>query len=247
MSTGTRAERFHRARRDPELAVLEGFHALKHALRFGAEVLEAAAVSPERVLRLCETLAPDLVPRIASAIGETVTSEELARMVPRPPASGVVAIARRRLASPAEALSGPGPEPAIALVAPRHAGNLGAAIRVAAAAGAAGVVAVGGRDPWEPEAVRGAAGLQFALPVARADELPASDRPLLAVDPGGDPLSGPLPARALLAFGSERDGLGTEVLSRADRRVAIPMRAGVSSLNLATAVAVLLYSSGRSR
>ena len=34
------AERFHRARRDPELAVLEGFHALKHALRFGADILE---------------------------------------------------------------------------------------------------------------------------------------------------------------------------------------------------------------
>jgi TrmH family RNA methyltransferase len=133
------------------------------------------------------------------------------------------------------------------LVRPRHAGNLGAAVRVAAAAEAAGVLAVGGRDPWEPEAIRGAAGLQYALPVARLDDLPSTDRPLVAVDPGGDPApEGGLPPRALLAFGTERHGLGEALLSRADLRVAIPMREGVSSLNLATAVAVALYAWRRS-
>ena len=65
---------------------------------------------------------------------------------------------------------------------------------------------------------------------------------LVAVDPGGDPLpASDLPARALLAFGTERHGLDEALLSRADLRVAIPMRKGVSSLNLATAVAVTLY------
>src|ERR1700730_9663025 len=37
---GALITRFGRARRDPSLAVLEGFHPLKHALRFGAELLE---------------------------------------------------------------------------------------------------------------------------------------------------------------------------------------------------------------
>ena len=162
--------------------------------------------------------------------------------MPRPPATAVVAIARRRASHRARARSGE-PRSCGGLIEPRHAGNLGAAIRVAAAAGAAGLVAVGGRDPWEPAAVRGAAGLQFALPVARADLLPAVDRPRVAVDPGGDPLEAlALPPRALLAFGTERQGLGDEVLSRADLRVAIPMREGISSLNLATAVAVALYA-----
>ena len=41
-------QRFRRARRDRELTVIEGFHALKHALRFGAELVEAVAVDPER-------------------------------------------------------------------------------------------------------------------------------------------------------------------------------------------------------
>ncbi|HYO46823.1 MAG TPA: rRNA methyltransferase, partial [Gemmatimonadota bacterium] len=118
----TTVERFHRARRDPELAVLEGFHALKHALRFGAEILEAAAVAPERLLRLSEALAPDLVERLPAVITEVVTAEEFARLVPRPPVTGVVAIARRETASPARALEGSGSAPAVALIEPRHAG-----------------------------------------------------------------------------------------------------------------------------
>jgi TrmH family RNA methyltransferase len=240
----TTAERFHSARRDPELAVLEGFHALKHALRFGAEILEAAAVSPDRLGRLTEALAPDLAERLPPAITEVLTWNELAQLTPRPPATGVVAIARRRTSTPARALDPANAAPAVVLIEPRHAGNLGAAVRVAAAAGAAGLVAVGGRDPWEPAAIRGAAGLQFALPVARAESLPEVDRPLVALDPHGEPLeSHQLPARALLAFGTERQGLGGELLSRADLRVSIPMRAGISSLNLATAVAVAVYAS----
>ncbi|MDQ3740787.1 MAG: TrmH family RNA methyltransferase, partial [Actinomycetota bacterium] len=79
--------------------------------------------------------------------------------------------------------------------------------------------------------------LQFALPLAR--EIP-EDRPLVAVDPDGEPL-GALPEDTVLAFGSERRGLSAALLERADARVALPMRPGVSSLNLATAVAATLY------
>lgn len=243
MSEATRVERFQRARSDSELAVLEGFHALKHALRFGAEIVEAAAVAPDLVAKLTSSLAPDLAERLPAAITDIVSAGELARLVPRPPATGVVAIARRQAWTAGDALGGAGPAPAVALVEPRHAGNLGAAIRVAAAAGAAGLLAVRGRDPWDPSAIRGAAGLQYALPVARIDALPETERALVAVDPGGEPLeAGTLPPRALLAFGSERHGLGESILGRARIRVSIPMRAGVSSLNLAVAVAVVLYA-----
>lgn len=41
-------EHFRRARRDPDLAVLEGFHALKQALRFGAEIVQFAVTSSKR-------------------------------------------------------------------------------------------------------------------------------------------------------------------------------------------------------
>lgn len=69
-------------------------------------------------------------------------------------------------------------------------------------------------------------------------------RTLVAVDPEGDELGDErLPERAVLAFGTERHGLSDALLERAERRVRIPMRPGVSSLNLATSVAALLYSS----
>jgi TrmH family RNA methyltransferase len=122
-------------------------------------------------------------------------------------------------------------------------GNMGACVRVAAAAEAAGVLTTGDNDPWHPDALRGAAGLHFALPVARVGELQRSDRPLVAIHPEGETLrSGAIPPRAILAFGTERHGLSPALLERADARLGIPMREGVSSLNLATAVAAVLFS-----
>ncbi len=74
-------------------------------------------------------------------------------------------------------------------------------------------------------------------------ELRAGGRPLLALDPDGEALEpATLPARAVLAFGTERHGLSDELLASADARLAIPMRAGVSSLNLATSVAAVLFA-----
>ena len=69
------------------------------------------------------------------------------------------------------------------------------------------------------------------------------DRPLLALDPEGDPLDpSELDPRAVLAFGTERYGLSRELTAKADARISIPMRPGVSSLNLATSVAAVLFA-----
>jgi RNA methyltransferase, TrmH family len=237
-----RTVRFRSARRDPRLTVLEGFHALKHGLRFGAELVEAAAVEPERLEQLARELAPDLAGQLAPRV-ERVEAEALAELVPLMPRTGVVAIARRPAVDVAAVLADPDPAPVVLLEQPKNMGNIGACIRVAAAAGAAGVLTTGENDPWHPDAVRGAAGLQFALPVARVTDLAPGGRPLLAIDPEGEELrAGGLPERAMLVFGTERHGIGAELLARADARVAIPMRAGVSSLNLATSVAIALYS-----
>src|SRR6476659_5003161 len=236
-----RAVRFRTARRDPELTVVEGFHALKHALRFGAELVEAVAVDPDSLEAMAGALAPDLAGQLPARV-EAVDRETLAGLVPLVPHTGVAAIARRPRVDLGAALADPAPAPAVLLEQPRNMGNIGACIRVAAAAGAAALVTTGENDPWHPDAVRGAAGLQFALPVAAAEALPESDRPLLAIDPEGEVLApGSLPARAVLAFGTERHGLSGEVFERAEARVAIPMREGVSSLNLATSVAIVLF------
>ena len=242
-----RAVRFRTARRDPELTVIEGFHALKHALRFGAEVVEAVAVDPGALEAMAAEFAPDLAGRFEGGV-ETVDKATLADLVPLVPHTGVVAIARRPRADLAAALADPAPAPAVLLEQPKNMGNIGACIRVSAGAGAAALVTTGENDPWHADAVRGAAGLQFALPVTRVDSLPASDRPLLAIDPEGEELApGRMPARAVLAFGTERHGLSAEVFERADSRISIPMREGVSSLNLATSVAIVLFVMRMSR
>jgi RNA methyltransferase, TrmH family len=234
--------RVERARRDPSLVVLEGFHPLKHALRFGAMIEDAVAVDPEALEALAVSLAPDLAGRLRELV-RPVTPAVLARLTPVAPATGVIAIARRPALDLSELLNANDPAPVILLENPAHLGNLGAAVRIAAAAGAQAVLTTGRQDPWHPAALRGSAGLHFALPVARIEALPETRRPLIALHPEGEVLRpGAIPDDALLAFGSERRGLGREILERAARRLAIPMQKGVSSLNLASAVAIALYA-----
>ncbi len=234
--------RYRTARRDRGLAVLEGFHALKHALRFGAEVIEAVAADRDLLDELAAELAPDLAGSLAERTS-AVATETVAELVPQAPRTGVVAIARRPEADLAAVLADPRPEPLVLLEDPRTMGNMGACVRVAAAADAAGVLTTGPNDPWHPDALRAAAGLHFALPVVGVGKLPSSERPLVAIDPGGEDLMpAALPPRAILAFGTERYGLSDELLAVADARLGIPMRAGVSSLNLATAVAAVLFA-----
>jgi RNA methyltransferase, TrmH family len=234
--------RYRRARHDPTRAVLEGLHAIKHAIRFHAEIEHACALDQGALDELTRRLAPDIEPALHGLVG-FVPRAVFAELSPAPPETGIIAIARRPAVDFAPLLERPGAAPVVLLEAPAHLGNLGAVVRVAAAAGAAAVVTTGAQDPWHPAALRGSAGLHFALPVARIDAVPSrGERPLIALHPDGELLRpGMLPDGALLAFGSERRGLGRAVLAAADRRIALPMRPGVSSLNLASAVAAVLY------
>lgn len=246
MPDGSLIPRFGRARRDPALAVLEGFHPLKHALRFGAAPLIVVTRDPQQLERLTAQLAPDLLGRLP-ALAEPVTAELFEQLAPLPPSTGVIAIAERPPVDLLRVLAGEDPAPLVLLEDPRDLGNMGACVRVAAAAGAGAVLTTGSHDPWHPDAIRGAAGLHFALPVMRIGDLGelagAGGRPLLAVDPDGEPLDPPaLDPRSILAFGSERRGLSDELLAAADARVSIPMREGVSSLNLATSVSAVLFA-----
>ena len=238
----TLAARFAQARVDKSQVVLEGFHAVKHALRFGAEIELAVTQDQVALVSLARDLAPDLASRLEQMVRE-VEPAVFSTLVPIPPATGLLALARRPSPDVASLLEQRTAEPLVLLERPSDLGNIGAVVRVAAAAGAAGVLITGAHDPWHPVAIRGGAGLQFALPVARVDRLAATSRPLVAVDPTGEPIGrGGMPKGAVYLFGSERTGLGPELLARAGHRVAIPMRTGVSSLNLATAVAIMLYA-----
>lgn len=234
--------RFRAARTDPALAVLEGFHAIKHAIRFGAQIELAATPDAAGLQLLATRLAADVAPALGRLVTE-VSRSVFDQLSPTPPETGVIAIAKRPVTTVVEIARTVNPAPIVLLESPSHSGNIGAAIRVAAGAGAAAVFTTGTTDPWNPGALRGSAGLHYALPVLRTAGVDFAGRLVIAVDPGGDDLAPrAIPDNALLAFGSERSGLSAGLLSSAQRRIRIPMQPGVSSLNLATAVAVVLYS-----
>jgi RNA methyltransferase, TrmH family len=239
---GSLIPRFGRARRDPSLAVLEGFHPLKHALRFGASVVEVVSSDAAQLDRLASQLAPDLATQLR-ALAREVEPTVFAQLAPLAPPTGVIGLAERPTVDPRAVLADARELPVVLLEDPRDLGNMGACVRVAAAADIAGVLTTGSHDPWHPDALRGAAGLHYAVPVARVEQLEWPGRTLLAVDPDGERLDpAELPPRAVLAFGTERYGLSPELTARADAHVSIPMRAGVSSLNLATSVAAVLFA-----
>ncbi|MGA7704414.1 MAG: hypothetical protein WB998_05905, partial [Solirubrobacteraceae bacterium] len=153
LDTASVVRRFHEARRAPGLVVLQGFHALKHALRFGASVQLVACADPAELERLALALAPDLLESI-QALAVVLPAEAFKRLGPYVPHTGVVSIAARVASDPVALLAGEGEGPFVLLEDPRHFGNLGAVIRVAAAVGAAAVLTTGRQDPWDPVAVR---------------------------------------------------------------------------------------------
>lgn len=234
-----------RAQRDPGLVLLEGMHALKHAVRFGAHIEVVASPEPDELARLLARVAPDLALPVTPGAVEPGVWRALTggRVLPSP----CLAVARRPEVDVAAMLARPAR--LLVLEDPRHLGNTGAVVRVAAAAGLAGVVIVGELDPWHPTVVRSAAGLHFAVDVVHMRDLAdldallaSSSRPLVALDPEGEAIDRTdVPVDAIVALGTERHGLSDALRGRAVLRVAIPMQVGVSSLNLATAAAVLAY------
>ena len=241
MSVKSIEERFHIARGDLTLVVVEGFHPLKHALRFGAKFVEVVSPDSLELQRLQQEYAPDIGDCLNNLVVEIEKSifERLARVTP---ATGVMSIAERPVVDLDAMLNGTDQSPVVFLEKPRNLFNIGAAVRSASAAGAAGVLNTGDLDPWKPAALTTGVGLQWSLPVAQVDDLPSTDRPMVAVDIGGESLeSFDIPDRSILAFGTERQGLSRSVIESADYHVSIPMEHGVSSLNLACSVAVMLY------
>jgi len=133
----------------------------------------------------------------------------------------------------------------------RDPGNLGTIIRTADAASAAGIILVGDCcDPYAPDCVRASTGSIFAVPLCKMPQANFVD--FLKGWPGTSIATRmdakadyrePSKAPHLIVLGSESKGLSDSVSSACGKKVKIPMKAGVESLNVAAAAAVMLYSS----
>ena len=128
-------------------------------------------------------------------------------------------------------------------------GNVGAIARTALGLGASGLIALKGTaELTNPKVLRGSMGALFRLPsvsttdvecLAWAQRVGAA---FWVTDstgerPGGQRLTAPI----ALVLGNEGAGIRPEVERVATRRLAIPLHAGVESLNVAVAAGILLY------
>lgn len=134
--------------------------------------------------------------------------------------------------------------------------NVGALFRNAAAFGADAVLLdPTTADPLYRRSVRVSLGHVLRVPWTRLAPWPAGLRQLrdrgiavlaLTPDPGAEPIDDVVapalpPGPVALVVGAEGPGLTGAALTAADRRVRIPIAAGVDSLNVATAAAIALH------
>ena len=163
---------------------------------------------------------------------------------------GVLAAAQRRPPAPPDELLATA-QRVVVLEGINDQENLGAIGRSARALGADGLLLDQTcADPLNRRSVRVSMGELLHLPVARADDLPATLAKMRAdgidvwaLTPRADavPINRlPVPPRLALVVGAEGPGLPAATIAAATAAVRIPIRADVDSLNVAHAVSVAL-------
>lgn len=152
--------------------------------------------------------------------------------------------------APAEAIRGD----AVLLDAIQDAGNVGAILRTAAAAGVRDVLlGPGCAGAWTPRVLRAGQGAHFSLAIREQADLAAalatcSATSIATVAHDGVrlydlDLSGPI----IWLVGNEGAGLSPALIAAADVRATIPLAGGTESLNVAAATAVCLFEASRQR
>jgi 23S rRNA (uridine2479-2'-O)-methyltransferase len=142
---------------------------------------------------------------------------------------------------------------------PTSPGNIGTLVRSADAFGTHGVIVAGhAADVYDPKTVRASTGSLFAVPVVRADSaasvldwVGAHETPIRVVGTAETgtavvdrhDLTGP----TLLVVGNETAGMSNAWRQACDDVVSIPIGGAASSLNAASAGAIVLYEVVRQR
>jgi TrmH family RNA methyltransferase len=238
--------RLRRGRERRGLALAEGVRLVEEAL--GARVgIRQAAVSP--ALEATPRGAA-LKARLAGA-GVPLTEMDdraLAALADTEHPQGVIAVIEPPVWT-LEALTPRAGEVVVVLDGVQDPGNVGAIARTALGLGASGLIALKGTaELTNPKVLRGSMGALFRLPsVATTDAeclawvarvgaalwVTASE----GERPGGQRLTAPV----ALVLGNEGAGIRPELDRVATRRLAIPLHAGVESLNVAVAAGILLH------
>lgn len=197
--------------------------------------------------------------RAAQVRVKEVTRGALRKVLEVAAPQDMVAVAKQRQADVADliALAVATNRPLLVLVELADPGNAGTLIRVAEAAGCAGVVMTERTvDLYNPKTVRATAGAVFRVAVAENVDVEqlltdCSSAGLATwatvVDSGVLAEQAPLQATGALLLGSEAHGLDQNLVQRCTLAVSIPMEGQVESLNAAVAGSVFLFEAARQR
>lgn len=131
--------------------------------------------------------------------------------------------------------------------------NLGSIIRLASAFGLDGVVlGESASDPFSRRVLRVSMGASLQIPIIASSDIQATlirlrnslqvETWATVIDPEAEPLeTAERPRRLAIVLGSEGHGLEPRVVRACERRITIPMRPAVDSLNVAAAASIFLY------
>jgi RNA methyltransferase, TrmH family len=229
------------------LFLLEGTHLLEEALAVGYP-LETVFCTPD-----WQAAHGALWENVKCDRAEIVSESVLTALATTVQPDGVVATAKRDLQTVEIPTSGL----VLALETVQDPGNLGTMIRTAAAAATSGLwVSQDSVDLDNPKVLRASAGQWFRLPMAVSEDLKVT---VDLAKNAGMQIVATLPSAtltyweidwckpSLILLGNEGAGLSPELAAMADVTVNIPLSAGVESLNVAIASALLLYEAQRQR
>ncbi len=130
-------------------------------------------------------------------------------------------------------------------------GNLGTILRTADAFGIKNIITTQCCDPFQPKAVRATMGAVFSTsltlcpdPVVLMQELQRHQIAVLATVPDRKAASVPrirFGKKTSTWIGNEGNGLSTEILEGATKKITIPMQGNAESLNAAMAAGIILW------
>jgi 23S rRNA (guanosine2251-2'-O)-methyltransferase len=246
------------------MEVLYGLHPVEEALKAGRRRFDHVMVARER-----DDLRLEKLINLCRECGVRVrqeSREQLTQLAQTPAHQGVVALVHPQEFLSIEDLYAPlqpkANQPAaarllLALDGVEDPQNLGALLRVADGAGVDGVLLTERRSaPLSPVAVKASAGAAEHLRIARVvnlvralEELKRQNLWIIDLDERGetDYDQFDLTGNCVLVMGREGAGLHDLVRRTCDHLLRIPMRGGVSSLNVSAAGAVVLFEASRQR
>lgn len=243
------------------MEVLFGLHPVEEAVKAGRRHFDHVLVASERHDERLERLV--VLCREAGVRVVRESRDELTKLAQTPAHQGAVALVHPQQMLDIEDLFTPVPgnkdthRLLLALDGVEDPQNLGALLRVADGAGVDGVVLTERRAaPLSPVAVKASAGAAEHLRIARVvnlvralEELKRHNLWIIGLDEEGqsDYDQFDLTGDCVLVLGREGAGLHDLVRRTCDHMLRIPMAGGVSSLNVSTAGAVVLYEAFRQR